>query len=55
MIFSTSLPRFKTFLGDAGLKASDLACCLLLITPERLSAENCSAGWNLIPSDTFLA
>jgi hypothetical protein len=33
MIFSTSLPRFKSLLGNCCLKASDLACCLLFITP----------------------
>jgi hypothetical protein len=32
MIFSTSLPRFKAFLGDYSGKPSDLSCCLLLIS-----------------------
>jgi DDE family transposase len=32
MIFSTSLPRFKAFLGDFSGKASDLSCCLLLLS-----------------------
>ena len=32
MIFSTSLPRFKTFLGDFSCKASDLSCCLLMLS-----------------------
>ena len=32
MIFSTSLPRFKAFLGDFSCKASDLSCCLLLLS-----------------------
>jgi hypothetical protein len=36
MIFSTSLPRFKAFLGESSLKASDLACCLLFLTPFLL-------------------
>jgi hypothetical protein len=33
MIFATSLPRFKSFLGDFVPKTSDLSCCLLFITP----------------------
>jgi len=33
MIFSTSLPRFKAFLGDFCCKSTDLACCLLFVTP----------------------
>jgi hypothetical protein len=32
MIFSTSLPRFKTFLGEACLKSTDLACGLLFVS-----------------------
>jgi len=32
MIFSTSLPRFKAFLGDCSCKSTDWACCLLLIS-----------------------
>jgi hypothetical protein len=32
MIFSTSLPRFKAFLGDVSCKGSDWTCCLLLIS-----------------------
>jgi hypothetical protein len=32
MIFSTSLPRFKAFLGEYSGKPSDLSCCLLLIS-----------------------
>src|SRR4051812_6216872 len=38
MIFATSLPRFKAFLGDFCGKASDLACCLLMLTPFLLPA-----------------
>jgi hypothetical protein len=33
MIFSTSLPRFKSFLGDFSCKSSDMGCCLLFIAP----------------------
>jgi hypothetical protein len=36
MIFSTSLPRFKSFLGDFSCKSSDLACCLLFLSPFLL-------------------
>jgi hypothetical protein len=36
MIFSTSLPRFKAFLGDFSCKASDLSCCLLLLSSYLL-------------------
>jgi len=36
MIFATSLPRFKTFLGNLVCKSSDWSCCLLLITPFLL-------------------
>src|SRR5271163_3617578 len=32
MIFSTSLPRFKAFLGEYSGKPSDLSCSLLLIS-----------------------
>jgi hypothetical protein len=32
MIFATSLPRFKAFLGNFSCKASDLSCCLLLLS-----------------------
>src|SRR5438105_9459859 len=38
MIFSTSLPRFKAFLGDSSGKASDLSCCLLLLSSALLPA-----------------
>jgi hypothetical protein len=38
MIFSTSLPRFKAFLGDFTCKSSDMACCLLFVTPFLLPA-----------------
>jgi hypothetical protein len=31
MIFATSLPRFKAFLGDCCHKASDVACCGLFL------------------------
>ncbi len=33
MIFASSLPRFKSFLGNFVCKSSDLSCCLLFITP----------------------
>jgi Transposase DDE domain len=36
MIFATSLPRFKAFLGNSLCKNSDWACCLLFITPFLL-------------------
>src|SRR5947209_11579347 len=36
MIFATSLPRFKTFLGNFICKSSDLSCCLLFIAPFLL-------------------
>jgi hypothetical protein len=36
MIFSSSLPRFKTFLADFEGKSSDWACSLLLIVPFLL-------------------
>jgi Transposase DDE domain len=36
MIFATSLPRFKAFLGDLACKSTDWACCLLFITPFLL-------------------
>ena len=36
MIFSTSLPRFKAFLGDFSCKSSDLACCMLFLSPFLL-------------------
>src|SRR5262249_18774746 len=36
MIFSTSLPRFKTFLGPCAVKRTDLTSCLLLVTPFLL-------------------
>jgi hypothetical protein len=38
MIFSTSLPRFKAFLGDFSCKSTDLACCILFLTPFILPA-----------------
>jgi hypothetical protein len=44
MIFSTSLPRFKTFLGDACHKSSDLACCLLILAPFVLPAARRSVA-----------
>src|SRR5262245_59542625 len=44
MIFSTSLPRFKAFLGDSCRKATDLACCLLFITPFILPAARRSVA-----------
>src|SRR5262245_16700435 len=31
MIFATSLPRFKAFLGNSCRQASDRTCCLLLL------------------------
>src|ERR1700722_4001859 len=36
MIFASSLPRFKSFLGSFVCKSSDLSCCLLFITPFLL-------------------
>jgi hypothetical protein len=44
MIFSTSLPRFKAFLGNFSAKSSDLACCLLFITPFILPAARRSVA-----------
>jgi hypothetical protein len=44
MIFATSLPRFKAFLGDSCRKATDLACCLLFITPFLLPAARRSVA-----------
>jgi hypothetical protein len=38
MIFATSLPRFKAFLGDFSCKTTDWACCVLFITPFLLPA-----------------
>jgi hypothetical protein len=36
MIFATSLPRFKVFLGDFSCKSTDMACCVLFLTPFLL-------------------
>jgi hypothetical protein len=36
MIFATSLPRFKAFLGNSGPKVTDLACGMLFLTSFRL-------------------
>jgi hypothetical protein len=36
MIFTTSLPRFKTFFGNFAGKPTDLTCCLLFIVPFLL-------------------
>lgn len=36
MIFATSLPRFKAFLGDFSCKSTDMACCMLFIAPFLL-------------------
>jgi hypothetical protein len=61
MIFSTSLPRFKTFLGHAQLKASDWTCCLLFLSTfilptarrsvaaaaRSISSDLRDAGWLL--------
>jgi hypothetical protein len=44
MIFAASLPRFKAFLGDCGQKASDLTCCLLVLTPFLLPAARRSVA-----------
>lgn len=66
MIFATSLPRFKAFLGDACDKGSDLACATLLVTAFVLpaarrsvvAASRCvlcdvrNAGWLLIQNST---
>jgi hypothetical protein len=38
MIFATSLPRFKAFLGDALQKSSDISCCLLFLSTFLLPA-----------------
>jgi hypothetical protein len=38
VIFSTSLPRFKTFVAAACHKASDYTCCLLFVVPFLLPA-----------------
>jgi hypothetical protein len=38
MIFSTSLPRFKTFLGDSCHKATDVACCVFFLCTFLLPA-----------------
>jgi hypothetical protein len=44
MIFSSSLPGFKAFLGQAGAKASDLACCSLLLGTFLLPAARRSVA-----------
>src|SRR5436309_1261601 len=44
MIFSTSLPRFKAFLGDSCHKSTDLACCLLFLVPFILPAARRSVA-----------
>src|SRR5262245_4982109 len=44
MIFSSSLPGFKTFLGDCGAKASDLACCSLFLCAFILPAARRSVA-----------
>lgn len=44
MIFATSLPRFKTFLSNFSAKASDLSCCLLMVTGFLLPAARRSVA-----------
>jgi hypothetical protein len=44
MIFPTSLPRFKAFLGDFSCKAGDRSCSLLLIAPFLLPAPRRSVA-----------
>ena len=44
MIFASSLPRFKAFLGDFRCKSSDLACCVLFLTPFILPAARRSVA-----------
>jgi hypothetical protein len=44
MIFSTSLPRFKAFLGHCCPKASDLTCSLLLLATFLLPAARRSVA-----------
>jgi Transposase DDE domain len=53
MIFSTSLPRFKAFLSYFSAKASDQACCLLLITSFLLpvARRSVAAAAHAILSD----
>jgi len=38
MIFSTSLPRFKAFLGNSCHKAGDVTCCVLFLSTFILPA-----------------
>src|SRR6266403_2153940 len=38
MIFATSRPRFKTFLGNFVCKSTDWSCCLLFLAPFLLPA-----------------
>jgi Transposase DDE domain len=48
MIFSTSLPRIKGFLGDYSGKASDLSCCMLMLStfvmPTMRRSVSAAAG-----------
>src|SRR5947209_9738917 len=44
MIFTSSLPRLKAFLGDFCSKSSDLTCCLLFIIPFILPAARRSVS-----------
>jgi hypothetical protein len=44
MIFSTSLPQFKAFLGKTSCSASDLSCSLLLISTYLMPAARRSVA-----------
>lgn len=44
MIFSTSLPRFKSFLGETSCKATDVGCCLLFLSAFLLPAARRSVA-----------
>jgi hypothetical protein len=44
MIFSTSLPRFKAFLGNSGAKATDVTCCSLFLCAFILPAARRSVA-----------
>jgi hypothetical protein len=60
MIFSTSLPGFKTFFGSAACKSTDLVCGLLFLTNFLLPVARRSAAsasrcvLNSIRSDVWL-
>ncbi len=44
MLFASSLPRFKAFLGAFCCKGSDLTCCLLFLNPFILPASRRSVA-----------